>query len=85
MLLSAVSILVVAQSSSEIPVGLMNNSVYSEQLTASFICILHRINVEVSKMPSVLHQSQSLAFRYFILKTIQELEIMLLRTVVRRN
>ena len=29
MLLSAVSVLVVAQSSSEIPEGLMNNSVYS--------------------------------------------------------
>jgi len=30
MLLSAVSVLVVAQSSSEIPEGLMNNSVYKE-------------------------------------------------------
>ena len=32
MLLSAVSVLVVAQSSSEIPEGLMNNSVYSERV-----------------------------------------------------
>ena len=32
MLLSAVSVLVVAQSSSEIPEGLMNNSVYWNQL-----------------------------------------------------
>ena len=32
MLLSAVSVLVVAQSSSEIPEGLMNNSVLSERL-----------------------------------------------------
>ena len=31
MLLSAVSVLVVAQSSSEIPEGLMNNSVYGEK------------------------------------------------------
>ena len=31
MLLSAVSVLVVAQSSSEIPEGLMNNPVYSRQ------------------------------------------------------
>ena len=30
MLLSAVSVLVVAQSSSEIPEGLMNNPVYTE-------------------------------------------------------
>jgi hypothetical protein len=32
MLLSAVSVLVVAQSSSEIPEGLMNNSVYIHNL-----------------------------------------------------
>ena len=32
MLLSAVSVLVVAQSSSEIPEGLMNNPVYSQEL-----------------------------------------------------
>ena len=32
MLLSAVSVLVVAQSSSEIPEGLMNNPVYFEEL-----------------------------------------------------
>ena len=31
MLLSAVSVLVVAQSSSEIPEGLMNNPVYKER------------------------------------------------------
>ena len=35
MLLSAVSVLVVAQSSSELPEGLMNNPVY-----ALYICIL---------------------------------------------
>ena len=32
MLLSAVSVLVVAQSSSEIPVGLINNPIYHPQL-----------------------------------------------------
>ena len=32
MLLSAVSVLVVAQSSSEIPEGLMNNPVYAEHV-----------------------------------------------------
>ena len=36
MLLSAVSVLVVTQSSSEIPEGLMNNPVYSEYLTFSY-------------------------------------------------
>jgi len=36
MLLSAVSVLVVAQSSSEIPEGLMNNPVYK------FVCNLRR-------------------------------------------
>jgi len=33
MLLSAVSFLVVAQSSSEVPEGLMNNSVYKQKIT----------------------------------------------------
>jgi len=39
MLLSAVSVLVVAQSSSEIPEGLMNNPVLSNnQLNAQYTC-----------------------------------------------
>ena len=39
MLLSAVSVLVVAQSSSEIPEGLMNNPVYSDMiLKYIFVC-----------------------------------------------
>ena len=36
MLLSAVSVLVVAQSSSEIPEGLMNNTVYTRTNTTFF-------------------------------------------------
>jgi len=46
MLLSAVSVLVVAQSSSEIPEGLMNNPVYfylmMEEATASKILDLNK-------------------------------------------
>jgi len=36
MLLSALSVLVVAQSSSEIPEGLMNNPVHSERMSAAW-------------------------------------------------
>ena len=39
MLLSAVSVLVVAQSSSEIPEGLMNNPVYKKIILISFFTI----------------------------------------------
>ena len=42
MLLSAVSVLVVAQSSSEIPEGLMNNSVY--HIVLQVILLLLRLN-----------------------------------------
>jgi len=42
MLLSAVSVLVVAQSSSEIPEGLMNNSVYL--LRESIVQLFQYIN-----------------------------------------
>jgi len=38
MLLSAMSVLVVAQSSSEIPEGLMNNSVYWIGVLVVYIC-----------------------------------------------
>jgi len=38
MLLSAVSVLVVAQSSSEVPEGLMNNPVYYMEGTVRSIC-----------------------------------------------
>ena len=38
MLLSAVSVLVVAQSSSEIPEGLMNNPVFIGQFTQQWFC-----------------------------------------------
>jgi hypothetical protein len=40
MLLSAVSVLVVAQLSSEIPEGLMNNPVFSEQHKYATLCLL---------------------------------------------
>ena len=40
MLLSAVSVLVVAQSSSEIPEGLMNNPVYTAPCGIKQLCIL---------------------------------------------
>jgi hypothetical protein len=61
MLLSAVSILVVAQSSSEIPEGLMNNPVYSTELeirlsfdkTSEFL-----VGVESPKPLSVRHWRQ---------------------------
>ena len=38
MLLSAVSVLVVAQSTSEVPEGLMNNPVYRSQFLRFLIC-----------------------------------------------
>ena len=40
MILSAVSVLVVAQSSSEVPEGLMNNPVYYYYVMSRFISIL---------------------------------------------
>jgi len=43
MLLSAVSLLVVAQSSSEIPEGLMNNPVFSMSYITS-VCIQNKFN-----------------------------------------
>jgi len=45
MLLSAVSILVVAQSSSEIPEGLMNNPIYSYLLCKSLTFLLTTFTV----------------------------------------
>jgi len=39
MLLSAVSVLVVAQSSSEIPEGLMNNPVYENKRDINFLTL----------------------------------------------
>ena len=51
MLVSAVSVLVVAQSSSEIPEGLMNNPVYKYTITQStvrvFMCI-YRTELSIS-------------------------------------
>ena len=44
MLLSAVSVLVVAQSSSEIPEGLMNNPVYVAVLSQTAIIAVTDIN-----------------------------------------
>jgi len=43
MLLSAVSVLVVAQSSSEIPEGLMNKPLYSHYLSLSSLSVQYTI------------------------------------------
>ena len=59
MLLSAVSVLVVAQSSSEIPEGLMNNSVYNPHACAEHKCY----DVSTSqKMCSVTLLARSLCY-----------------------
>ena len=42
MLLSAVSVLVVAQSSSEIPEGLMNNPVFSNPPMGAFVLLMSK-------------------------------------------
>jgi hypothetical protein len=59
MLLSAVSVLVVAQSSSEIPEGLMNNSVYTDKKcprkflsSVSLICGFYYVEVIEMKAES---------------------------------
>ena len=58
MLLSAVSVLVVAQSISEIPEGLMNNPVFRLSLCKPHACALSRLCQqlleEVSSVPSLL-------------------------------
>jgi len=43
MLLSAVSVLVVAQSSSEIPEGLMNNPVYTHKRNQFNFCYVYML------------------------------------------
>ena len=48
MLLSAVSVLVVAQSSSEIPEGLMNNPVFSELIGSYTISNNISINIYIN-------------------------------------
>ena len=58
MLLSAVSVLVVAQSSSEIPEGLMNNSVYKTVLspnhaacpTPTFLYFINLVNISLRRI-----------------------------------
>ena len=59
MLLSAVSVLVVTRSSSEIPDGLMNNSVdnlYSTFCMRLFVCIInHVVNVCTKLILSQCH------------------------------
>ena len=47
MLLSAVSVLVVAQSSSEIPEGLMNNPVYSERVSVALVIQHEKLSVRL--------------------------------------
>ena len=47
MLISAVSVLVVAQSSSEIPEGLMNNPVYN--LDSLQLCYIRHLKLEGNK------------------------------------
>ena len=65
MLLSAVSVLVVAQSSSEMPEGLMNNPVYTHFLAAlsgPVICVRDRFN-------SILDQSIRLQIELYVMVT----------------
>ena len=60
MLLSAVSVLVVAQSSSEIPEGLMNNSVYPTVYTFSRSLLLRR-HVKEFPVPVIVNSFPSAA------------------------
>ena len=59
MLLSAVSVLVVAQSSSEIPEGLMNNPVYNVNMTLSTTG-----NVHTPRVVEEFHTDQSCVLMY---------------------
>ena len=56
MLLSAVSVLVVAQSTSEIPEGLMNNPVYPQRLISTHYFNLYLIELAMSH-PSKQHDT----------------------------
>ena len=69
MLLSAVSVLIVAQSSSEIPEALMNNPVHDSRLGA---CSVHtRKIVDVSVSQSVVRESVLLfCSSYFIVECV---------------
>ena len=79
MLISAVSVLVAAQSSSEIPEGLMNNPVYI------FQCMLERIDAIMNKVlepitfilahPTVLWEVPCLKQEMFSLDTVLETDI----------
>jgi len=72
MLLSAVSVLVVAQSSSEIPEGLMNNPVlqiilFFDCVTSSFILFLILMSVLTLRFESVIiYASEGCKFQVFI-------------------
>jgi len=58
MLLSAVSVLVVAQPSSETPEGLMNNPVFNEFFPCFFLSCKANAGVKLAKMGHGPHSSQ---------------------------
>ena len=81
MLLSAVSVLVVAQSSSEIPEGLMNNSVYqcptiqSCWITGFYYLIAYCMNkVIASQITHIITSKVEIRFYYWSLKLQLRLE-----------
>ena len=55
MLLSAVSVLVVGQSSSEIPEGLMNNPVYSAEQVMAIFGVTKLLDTELYLENKCLH------------------------------
>ena len=59
MLLSAVSVLVVPQSSSEIPEGLMNNPVFTPSNSRLLSVLVIRFNGKVIQTPCVLFPIES--------------------------
>ena len=62
MLLSAVSVLVVAQSSSEIPEGLMNNPVYQNTAALTHVS---RLSVATSTLQTLRDTTQGETTRLF--------------------
>ena len=76
MLLSAVSVLVVAQSISEIPEGLMNNPVFTDNSPQHSLqlCLIHALITSVITSIQSFHTNKEPACSPKILVTTQKME-----------
>ena len=75
MLLSAVSFLVVAQSSSEVPEGLMNNPVFLKIQRYEFCYFAERVT-DLSKACTVFNPSRKIDVDFYVLFTVYPCKIL---------